>query len=156
MFGRLLSISLVLLIFSCSKSENSVDTFTEGNSTTTPTKEKTESTTEQTSSSAEITPPSWIIGTWVNRQKTLGFQFDGDDMVITNGKGTVVQSFKKSLSSTDNQSHEPSTKQTVTEKKYRISYQLPNGLRPTYEFVKKSESVIIYQNSVEKQEYTKQ
>lgn len=125
---KLFILSIFLFVISCSKSDDG------------------------TSFTTSINPPKWIQGTWLSG--SAGFRFEANDF-ITITSGTEI-SYKEQLEFYKGTGEETSAEETKTDESYRLKLTFPPGLSIIYEFSKKSETVIVWENQTSKPEFTKQ
>ncbi|NVN17486.1 hypothetical protein GUA46_03955 [Muricauda sp. HICW] len=123
------SVLLIFLISSCSSSDDG------------------------SGSKSSISPPNWILGTWLS--DSTGFRFEADD-VITIINGVSAVSYKDQLKFYSDAGEEASTEETKTDGSYRLTMNFPAGQSVIYEFSRKSDSVIVWENQASKPEFIKQ
>lgn len=99
-----------------------------------------------------INPPKWIQGTWLSG--SAGFRFEANDF-ITITSGTEI-SYKEQLEFYKGTGEETSAEETKTDESYRLKLTFPPGQSTIYEFSKKSETVIVWENQTSKPEFIKQ
>ncbi|MCL6264932.1 hypothetical protein [Flagellimonas myxillae] len=101
------------------------------------------------SSTASINPPEWIQGTWLS--STNGFRFTQNDFV-----SIVLNTETSHKGLLDLSSKDASTDEVKTDGTYNLKMTFTAGQSTTYEFSRKSESVIVWENHVLNPEYIKQ
>jgi len=105
-----------------------------------------------TDSNISINPPEWIQGTWMSG--SFGFRFENDDFTTINS-GTEI-SYKEQLEFYYGTGEKTSAEETETDETYRLKLTFPPGQSTIYEYSKKSETVIVWENQTSKPEFTKQ
>ena len=116
---KLLYLSTVILLFSCSSSDNN------------------------SSNSNSFHPPSWIHGTWVDNA-SFGFKFTSNNvcqLISTNQNcfKEIIESYNSAIPNSATVSEE-----TISNTEYEFSYTV-SGVTQYYHFVKISNTSIEYQ-----------
>jgi len=120
----ILIIALFLLTISCSKDDDS-------------------------DSSSSFNPPSWIIGTWLDKSEPEwaqagGFKFTNDNIINLNADGVEILNYKDGYQSTI-EIGLTTINETITSNSYEIKI-TTNGLtNPIYKFNKGDATTIVYQ-----------
>jgi hypothetical protein len=108
---------------------------------------------ETIASKNAISPPPWIIGTWMTGENA-GFTFEKDDLKLITLGGS--QSMKGVMQLQQDSGVENSVVEIETDEMYHVTLNFAAGQSSIYEFTKKSDEVIIWSNTSFKTEYTKQ
>lgn len=124
---KILLISLTLLILSCSSSSDN----------------------NSSNSSNQITPPSWIQGTWLQTMSTNpiitqpAFRFKPNDFCILSSNLEICQA--QSIQQATQSGASTNVEQTINDNEYRFSMTI-QGQTTTYSFIKISNTKIEYVN----------
>jgi hypothetical protein len=98
------------------------------------------------SSGYSINPPSWIIGTWVQRSNgniIAGHKFTKNDH-ITISFGGIETSDKSAMDVYKNAGKNPKTEEVITNSSYELVIDFGTGQTITYNFKKKNDQTILW------------
>jgi hypothetical protein len=123
MSRKIFSILIVLLVFSCSSSDDS------------------------TQSSSAIDPPEWILGTWLLEDSGLGdmgWRFTSNDFIMIQSGFEVSQ--KGQIEIIISGGGEASVENISTDDTYEIRTNFPGGQTTSYKFIRVSETELQWEN----------
>lgn len=123
MSRKIFSILIVLLVFSCSSSDDS------------------------TQSSSAIDPPEWILGTWLLEDSGLGdmgWRFTSNDFIMIQSGFEVSQ--KGQIEIIISGGGEASVENISTDDTYEIRTNFPGGQTTSYKFISVSETELQWKN----------
>lgn len=124
---KLILFSLMAIFFSCSSDSNN----------------------EESSSNNQITPPSWIQGTWIQTLATAPlitqplFRFKSNDFCLVSSNMELCNA--ESIKQVSQAGAKTNIQQTITDNEYTLSMTI-QGQTTTYSFIKISNTKIEYVN----------